>query len=231
MESLSTTGSSLLFLPGTAYIDHLKEVVSAAISQGHTDALVIVTVHPYDIVESGDKLPKFSKGRRQLSMGSIRDDLQQILKSDAVQASSINGLLTNGEDLSIARWQANLRTKQSVITKYRILPDALHLYPLPGLYYSTDAAESMLSEQKWSAAGLYGGLMLVVALLIRMLIGRVEGRYRHISAMIGLVAVLGVAGVVILTLSSGFHTIFAPASACCLAMLAAVLPIRLARAN
>lgn len=226
MGSYSKTDSRLLFLPGTTYIDQLRDVVYTAISEGHMDATVIVTVHPYDIIESGEKLPEFKKGHGQVSMRSIKDDLNQIIKSDAVQPSSIETLLANGEDLSIERWQANLQLKQNAITHYRILPDSFHLYPLPGLYYSRDSAERMHSNQTLSAVILYGGLTLVIAFITRVIIRRLTGHYKNITIIIGVIALSGVIGIVTLTMLSGFHTIFAAAMACCLGILAAALTNR-----
>jgi len=218
MESYSQTDAGLMFLPGTAYIDQLKDVVSSCLSKGHTDAAVVVTVHPYDIVESGEKLPEFRKGRGQVSMQSINDELKQIVKSDAVQPSSIGMLLDSGEDLSIERWKANLRLKMSEITRYRIIPDVFGFYPMAGLYYSRHAAEKMYSNQLWSAAVLYGGLVLVTAIITRVFMLRINRQYTSIRVFIGGAALFGIAGIVTLTLFGGFHTIFAPALACGLGM-------------
>jgi hypothetical protein len=229
MESYSGTDSRLLFLPGTTYIDQLKDVVSNAVSEGHTDAAIIVTVHPYDIAESGEKSPEFRKGEGQTSMQSIIDDLKQIMESGAVQPSSIGMLLANGEDLSIDRWRSNLRLKNSAISHYRIIPADFGFYPIPGLYYSRHAAEKMYSNQIWSAAVLYGGLMLVAAFITWMFIRRIKRQYRNVGIVIGSIALLGIAGIVTVTVLSGFHTAFAAALSCGLGIFAASLTSGLAR--
>jgi len=226
MGSFSKRGSTLRFLPSTTHIDQLEEVVSTAISQGHTDAMAIVTIHPYDIVESGDKLPKFRKGNRQVTLRSIRDELKRLQKLDAVQPTSIETMLASGEDLSIERWRANLQLKQSAITEYRLLPAALHLDPLPGLYYSREAATRLLANQRWAALSLYGGLALVVALIIRMVIGPISGLIKHAAAVLGGAAIAGVAALMALTLLRGFHTLFALALACCVGVLVGTVTSR-----
>jgi len=226
MGSLSQSDSALRFLPSTTYIDELEGVVSRAIAQGHTNAMVVVTIHPYDIVESGDKLPKVRRGHKQLTLPAVLDELRRLKKLDAAEPTSIATLLTGEEDLSIERWQTNLRLKQSPITQYRLLPAALHLYALPGLYYSRDAATRLLENQRWAALALYGGLTLVVALLIRVLIGPIRGLIKHIAAVLGGAAIAGGAALIALTLLRGFHTLFAPAIACCVGLLVGAVTSR-----
>lgn len=231
MGSYSKTDSRLGFLPGTTYIDRLKEVISSALSKKHRDATVIVTLHPYDIIESGDKLPQFRKNRGQVSIQSIRDDLNQISKMENVQFSSVGALIENGEDLSIERWQANLRLKKSVITLHAVLPGSFRVYPLPGLYYSKDAADRMYSNQLWSAVTLYGGLMLAIALITRTFIRRIIVRYKRITAVIVGISLSGLTGSAALYFLSGFHIIILAAVTCCLGMLMGALSNRLLHAN
>jgi len=227
MGSFSKSSSTLRFLPSTTYIDQLEECISTAISEGHTDAMVIVTIHPYDIVESGEKLPRIRRGHKQITLQSVLDVLKRLQKTDAAQPISVATLMTSGEDLSIERWQANLRLKQSSITQYRVLPATLHLYPLPGLYYSRGAAERLLANQRWAALALYGGLALVVAVLVPMATRPIRARFKHAATVTGGAALAGAAALMAMTLLSGFHTLFAPALACCLGMLLGAFTSRL----
>lgn len=231
MGSYSDTDSRLDFLPGTTYINRLREVVSSALAQKHSDATVVVTLHPYDIIESGDEFPKFRKGPGQVSLKSIIDDLNQVSKIDNVQLSTIGTLVENGEDLSIERWQANLRLRQSVITRHLVIPGSLRLYPLPGLYYPKDAADRMYSKQLWSAVTLYGGLIITLFFITRSLIRLVTHRYKNIAAATEIVSLSGLAGISTLYFLSGFHISFVAAVAGCLGILMGALSTRLLHAN
>ena len=119
--------------------------------------------------------------------------------------------------------------KNSAISHYRIIPADFGFYPIPGLYYSRHAAEKMYSNQIWSAAVLYGGLMLVAAFITWMFIRRIKSQYRNVGIVIGSIALLGIAGIVTVTVLSGFHTAFAAALSCGLGIFAASLTSGLAR--
>ena len=213
MRSFSDAESNLKFLPGTTYVNNLKKVVTRALANGHTDATVVVTLHPYDIVESGEKLPAFRKNRGQVSMKTITADLEAISKLPQVQLSSVTRLLDSGEDLAMERWHANLGLRDSLVSRYHLLPEALRLYPVTGLYYSRDAAEQLYSRQQWVAIALYLGVLLITALVTLLLIRLLSRRFGRIALAFGALSLAGLAGIALLILTTGYHNIFATAIA------------------
>ncbi len=62
---------NLSYLPGGSYPQRLKDVVLSAISKNHTDAIIVSTIHPYDIVESGTEMADFRRDHLKLVSKSL----------------------------------------------------------------------------------------------------------------------------------------------------------------
>jgi hypothetical protein len=192
---------------------------------GHTDAAVVVTIHPYDIAESGEEFPEFRRkhGQKQVSLRSVIEELERIGGLARVELSSVTRMVDGGEDLSMERAQANLRLRESVVTRYHLLPAVLGLYPQYGLYYSMDAAERLYSRQKYAAVVLYGALVLLAGLVTGAVLRKISYRWGKAALVTGLASLIGIAGIGTIFAVSGFHAIFVYAVACCLGGLAGAL--------
>jgi peptidoglycan/xylan/chitin deacetylase (PgdA/CDA1 family) len=155
---------TLTHLPAGPFPQALRDVVSEALSQGHTDALVILTIHPYDIAGSGEEMAAFRRGSPQISTQDLAGDLRQLHSFADVRFLTIDELLED-EDLSPMRLQANLKLRDSLVTRYRLVPDVLGIYPLEGLYYSRRSAQGMYLLQGAAFAVCYGGMAVLFAYL------------------------------------------------------------------
>ena len=226
MGGFTDTQTTLKFLPGMVYVEKLAGVVDNALQAGHEDAMVVVTMHPYDIVESGEKMPAFRRNHHQMTLQAIREDLDRIGKRPEVEFVSVTRLLDGGEDLSIARWKANLALKDSLITRHRLLPAALKLYPMQGLYYSEKAAHQLLADQKRMTLFFYGGLFLVVALLSWVLMRLLYLRHAKIRTIIYTLSLLGLAAIAALFAVKGLHPLVLAAAVCCLGVFMGAITTR-----
>jgi peptidoglycan/xylan/chitin deacetylase (PgdA/CDA1 family) len=218
MMSFSSTDSTLKFLPGTTYVNNLKAVVETAIQKGHTEAMVVVTMHPYDIVESGEKMEEFRKDK-QVSLQQIRNDLAKISKMPDIEISSVKRLLDEDEDLAINRWKSNLRLKKNAITRYHLLPETFNLYPVKGLYYSRDAAERLITLQQLATLALYTTIFLVTAIISWLLVRLLSHRVRRSSLLISTLSLAGIALAGILFALKGIHPLLFTVFACCFGAL------------
>ena len=214
---------NLAYLPGGAwgsYPQNLKDVVLSALSKRHTDAIIISTIHPYDIVESGRDMAEFRRGSPQVSIQKLIDNLHYIKQLNDTRFMPIRELFESGEDLSPDRFRANLKLRGSRVTRYHLLPEAFNVYPLPGLYYSQDSANRMYVFQISAFVLFYGVLALLVTFITRALLRR--GRTRIGTALTGAILVAGILALLVKSLSSGFHVTSAVGLACCLGVLSGV---------
>lgn len=206
--------SNLRLLPGGPYPYRLKNVVLSALSNNHTDALVIAIIHPYDIIESGEVLPDFRHGLQQISLKKLQEDIHEIKQLPNVQFLSISELFQGGEDLTQERFQANIKLKDSFVTRHRLIPDALGAYPLTGLYYSKESAQNMYVLQLTAFMVQYVTLFLVV-----MLVTGVTARYffkqkRMFSLVAGTILAAVMLVLIAKSLSDGFYQSSALAATC-----------------
>ena len=226
MRSFSNTRSTLKFMPGTVYVDKLAGVIDNALRAGHEDAVVVVTMHPYDIVESGEKMPAFRKDHHQMTLQAIKEDLDRIGKRPGVEFVSVTRLLDGSEDFSIARWKANLALKDSFITRHRLLPAALKLYPVQGLYYSEKTARRLLAEQKRMTLYLYGGLFLIATFLSWLLTRLLSYKYAKTRPALSTLSLLGLVAIAALFAVKGLHPLVLAAAACCLGVFTGAVAMR-----
>ncbi len=149
--------NSLKYLPGGPYPFKLRSVVKSAINKKQYDALIVCSMHPYDLKGFGEKLPDFRIDNKQISIKIFLNDLEFIHSLRNVQLISVSDMLEMDEDLSSSRFNANKKLWNSFITKHMLLPNifGLGLYPLSGLYYSFDAAAAMFRKQIVICALLY----------------------------------------------------------------------------
>jgi len=198
-------------------------VVSTALSKGHTDAIVISTLHPYDIIETGEKMVDFRRGSPQISIHKLITNLHQIKLLNGVQFISFRELFESGEDLSADRMQENLKVRESVVTRHRLIPETFNAYPLTGLYYSQESANQMYQFQISVFALLYGLLALVFIIITRTVIHHLRSRIRNITALIGVISVGGLLIILIKSFLSGFYMTSAVGLICFSGVLAGIM--------
>ena len=150
------------YLPSGVYPENLRKVVMSAIKHGHTDVIIVTTIHPYDIKETGeaDELPSFRSGK-QISIEKIEQYLHQLHDEKIVQISSVQKLIDDGEDLSAGRLNADLKLRTSFVSKHRLIPEVFNLYPLQGLYYKQTTSMRMYRNQIIAAICFYMSCFLV----------------------------------------------------------------------
>lgn len=152
------------FLPGTTYPDKLRRAVITAHINGITDGLIVVTMHSYDFVESGQMLPNFRQNSNQVDLRALHRDIEWIQKRQGVSIVSFKELLYSSEDLSGDRLAANNRIKNSFITRHVLVPNLPWLYAAYQVYYTQEMADRIYYRQLQVAAGMYG--VLFVASLV-----------------------------------------------------------------
>ena len=215
-------GGNLTYLPGGPYPQRLKNLVLSALSKNHTDAIVVSTIHPYDIVESGAEMAGFRSGSPQINIQTLIDDLRQIKQLNDVRFMSIRELLEGGEDLSTDRIQANLKLRESFVTRHRLLPEAFNVYPLSGLYYSQDSVNRMYFFQISAFSLLYGVLALLVTFITTAALRRFRNRVRNIKVLAGTISGGGIFALLAKSLSSGFYMTSAVGLICCTGVLVGI---------
>ena len=193
----------LAYLPGGPYPQRLKAAIVTALARGHTDALVVSTLHPYDFVGSVGSLPEFRRGAAQFSLDEVKRSLTELKSLDGVRFVDIDRIFA--EDLSAQRLQSNLRLNSSFVTRYRLVPDALNTYALPGLYYSTDSADRLYRSQLLWSALIYGTLFALVTVLSRAVVGRLSSRWQRIRSAALAVGAVGVSAVIFASHYRGFY--------------------------
>lgn len=212
----------LTYLPGGPYPEQLKELVLEALSKGHTDAIVVSSIHPYDFLESGVEMSGFRPGSPQVSIQAVIADIHQISALHNVDFMSIHELFEGGEDLSLDRLQANLTLGENFIARHRLIPERLNVYPLTGLYYSQKSANRMYRLQVATFTLQYGVLIVVAAFLTRGGLRRFFNNMKSIIVLTGIVAVGGGLVLVSRSIFSGFYMFTAVGVACCLGILAGI---------
>lgn len=216
-------GGNLTYLPSGPYPQRLKDLVLSALSKSHMDAIVVSTIHPYDIVESGAEMADFRSGSPKISIQTLIDDLRQIKQLNDVRFMSIRELFESGEDLSPDRIQANLKLRGSFVTRHRLLPEAFNAYPLTGLYYSQDSVNRMYLFQISVFALLYGVLALLVTFITTAVLRRIRNRAKNIKVLAGAISVGGIFALLTKSLSSGFYITSAIGLICCIGVLVGIV--------
>lgn len=214
---------NLTYLPGGPYPQRLKGVVSTALSKGHTDAIIISTLHPYDIIETGEKMVDFRRGSPQISIHKLITNLHQIKQLNGVQFISFRELFESGEDLSADRMQANLKVRESFVTRHRLIPKTFNAYPLTGLYYSQESTSQMHQLQISIFVLLYGLLALAVIITTKTVIHHLRSRVKNITALIGVISVGGLLTFLIKSFLSGFYMTSAIGLICFSGVLAGIM--------
>lgn len=211
----------IALLPGGPYPHRLKDVIFSAVSKGHTDALVVATIHPYDIIENNADLPDFRKGVGQISVSTIQGDLKQIKDLNAVRFISISELFE--DDLSSDRLKANLRLRASMITRHYLLPEILGMYPLTGLYYSENAANRIYWSQIFLTTIIYGIFMMAVAFFVKKSLHIFRHRYKLTITFMGIFSLLIFSFIIFKSLVTGFYFMSALGSTFCFGVLLGIL--------
>jgi len=207
------------YLPGGPYPQKLKDVVLLALSKDHTDAIVISTIHPYDIVGAGGKMAGFRGESPQISIDTLIEDLRQLKHYEGVKFISVRELVQSGENLSADRLQENSKLRGSFVTLHRLLPEAFDAYPVNGLYYSYESASRMYVLQIAISVLLYGVLVLAVALVTCALLRGFRSNMKAITVLAGAISVGGIFTLFAKSFFSGFYMTSAVGLICCLGIL------------
>ncbi|HEC15141.1 MAG TPA: DUF2334 domain-containing protein [Sedimenticola sp.] len=198
--------SSLAFLPGGPYPYRIRQIIDSAIANGHLDAIIVSTIHPYDISESGAELPSFRNNKGQISIQQIENVIAWLQAQPDIRLVSVAELIREKEDLSADRLNANRRLRKSIISRQRLLPKALNLYPLDGLYYPADRANSMYAWQITVATIFYLLIAAAVAFPAHRLLSLIPDRHERRSMQMATgLSMLGLAAVVFKSMFSGFY--------------------------
>jgi hypothetical protein len=149
----------LAYLPGTTFPDQFRVAVSAALRHGTDGQLMIVVLHPYDFVESGESLPVFRKNGRQLTLGALLADLRWAETQRGLHFVSV-GDLVGAEDLSGVRIAADARIT-ALSESHWVLPPGLTPTIRPDVLPSRAEAERALTIEALSMRVFYPLLALV----------------------------------------------------------------------
>lgn len=144
----------LQFLPGTLYPQDLPRLVSQVKARHIQRGLVVITMHPFDFVESNEPLPEFRirHGGYALSLEDFFKKLDAALR--ILRWAPLDELLIQKE-LDDNRFQANVRLFQNPWVKRSLLP-VKRFYPQPGIYYEKEDAEVMYWMQSVIGGIIYG---------------------------------------------------------------------------
>jgi hypothetical protein len=157
---------NLRFLPGTTYPQDMLKDIKQALEAGIKEGIIVVTMHPYDFLETGQNLPEFRKKHAEaLTLDKLLNDIDNL--PDQVELSSVTKLKT--EDLSINRFIANQQLHNNFISRRGLLPTWMKPYPISGIYYRYEDARRLLSYQNQLMLSLYGGLFFLAAILGRLI--------------------------------------------------------------
>jgi hypothetical protein len=222
----SEPGSQLTFLPGPVHPHALKAKVLEALRQGHGSVLAIMTMHPYDFAESREPLPTF-RNHEQVRLEDLIRDIRELVGQKGVAIASAKALIESGEDLSFARLQSNLRLQSSLVSRNHLLPSALNLYAVDGLYYQRQEADQLYRRQLLAAFCLYASFFGMCATAAHLassrVVSRVSGaRFVTLGLAPATLLVIGLRGYV-----AGFHLTTALLVSACLGIsFGGVLPLR-----
>ncbi len=166
IEDPAETDSGMLFLPGTLYPQGLTDVTSDGPFRMLDDALLVVTMHSYDFVESGESLPDFRSNRNgvfQVTLEQFGRDIEEIQNKFGWKILSFRELLESGIDLTSRRLKANHRIRRTLLVRNLLLPRTFWLYPIKHVYYTRRSVQELFVRQLGAAVALYGGLLLSAA--------------------------------------------------------------------
>lgn len=196
---------TMKYLPGGPYPQKLKDTILLAYSKGHTDGLVVSTIHPYDILESGAEMAEFRHGSAQISIHKLIENLHEIQKLGDVRIASVRTLNEAGEDLSSERLLANLRLRESHVTLHHLLPEALNLYPVSGLYYSRSGADHLRMLQTISSVTMYAVLVFFMTFLTRIFLGFLADAGNVFALLVGATSIGRILAWIIKSTFNGFY--------------------------
>ncbi len=224
LDGPAPDSTNLRFLPGGPYPYKMTTIIHAALEQGHTDGLVVVTMHPYDFLETGRTLPKFRVANSQVSLARFERELVQLSQLPNIKFSSVSELLDEGVDLSGARQRANVAWNDSFITRYRLLPASFGLYPITAIYYAEQEASRLLNIQILVALSLYGAIFILLVLTTKTVLSKYGNQ--RVRICLGIAAVSGLAAIGAKSLMDGFYLTAAVGTVSCLGILVATLTFR-----
>lgn len=174
----------LRYLPGTIYPHQLRPAIEAAAARGVPDAIIVVTAHPYDFLDSGSNLPEFRKHVGQITSAQFREDLEWANRQPGVRFVSARDLAHGAEDLSAQRLLANARLSAGTFNGRGLLPGGAQAFE--SLYYPRAAAEA-LHWRQWLLAGLlFGALALAAAAALWVALPVLTRRRSRLSVLAAL---------------------------------------------
>ena len=217
------TSGRLRYLPGSVYPQQLEGAVLEAVSHAYADGIVVATLHSYDFAGFGEPLPEFRKNFARMNFEALVDDLQLLKAVPGVRIVSLADLEQSGDDLSAQRLQANSSLLGGFVTRHRLLPAFLGLYPSQGVYYTQDAARSIQTRQLLACILLYVSLFGAIGFAAMRLL-RWSGRIAPNVA--GALLVISISGAVLLVpkfVLGTFYMSSALALTCCAGLFVAAV--------
>jgi len=209
----------VLMLPSAIHPARMRRAVESALSDASAGAVVTVTLHPYDFVDTGQPMPGFRTGGAQIQLSDWLKDLRDVVSLRGVRLTSLKQLRNEAEDLSAARFRVNESLRFGPAARLRLLPESLGLYAADGVYYSTDRARD-LGRLQLAAVIVIAFVTLVAALLVTRVVRQrllLRGsRTRRTWLGVSLITLLAVAGG---SYGGGFSFLVLPALMGCAGLL------------
>ncbi len=188
--------SPVLMLPSATHPARMRRAVESALSEASASAVVTVTLHPYDFIDTGQPMPGFRIGGAQIQLSDWLNDLRNVVSMTGVRLASLKQLRDEAEDLSAARFRANESLRFGPAARFRLLPESLRLYAADGVYYSADRARD-LGQFQFAALMIIAATTLAASSLATRAVRRrllpVAYRVRLASMGVSLVTLLAVA--------------------------------------
>ena len=217
----------LRYLPGSVYAQQLKGVALKAAGKAHADGIIVATVHSYDFTGFGEPFPAFRKNSAQIRLDALVEDLQTLKAVAGIRIVSLAELEQSGEDLSAQRLQVNSSLLGSFVTRHKLLPVFLGLYPSAGVYYTQEAARSLRTWQVLASIVLYASLFSAIGLAAMRLL-RSSGRAAaKVAWSLLFLSIAGMAMLVPKFVLGPYYMGAAVALTCCAGLFAAAVRHRL----
>lgn len=217
----------LAYIPGGPYPHKFVNTASMAAMQNMQDTLITIVIHPYDLIEDGANLPEFRQGRGQISLKELVRDLEQLRDSGLIEVISASSFMKSGDKFTFARNLANQRLVDSLITRHRLLPESLHLFPVEGAYYSEDSAKDLLNRQIGYAILVFTVIAMttfvIATAFLRIALPRREIFIKWPAQSIAVALLLAMLATLQHAYSGGFYFRSAVVIDICFAALAALL--------
>lgn len=144
-------------LPSTMYVQNFRQEIKR-LSARNADVLAVITLHPYDLVGSGEPMPNWRGKAKQVSIGDLVEDFKWAESLGNVGFVSVEALSERHEDLSVERYIWNSVLRENPLINHRLVPEFIVETPSFAGYYTQSEAIRILLLYLGAAALVYGGL-------------------------------------------------------------------------